>query len=385
MTAALPWLTITATRRLPNRLQSIALGAGGTRTLLHDASGNVTSDTSGGVTKTYAYNAAGRMESLTFGTDVTEYVYNALGQQVIRRLSSGQTLHVVHDADGNRLAEYDYDAATQTSTLLREYIWLDGEAVGVVEGGVVYFVRSDHIGRPVFATDGTGAKVWTASYLPFGGVETSTGNPIELRFPGQWFQSESGLHQNWMREYDPTTGRYLQADPLGLVDGASVYGYALQNPGRYVDPRGEDIIGPAAEGFGSYYGGILKCIAGGCSDVRVGQAGAAFAKALAENPGLAECLLKLLDNIKEDQIAFTGGRFIGAASTNAMIRIATRGRLNKRSLRLAGASVFLLGSAAGNLSSFISKYGNPTPSQFAQFLTFGELIAPNFNCSCSGE
>jgi len=42
-----------------------------------------------------------------------------------------------------------------------------------------------------------------------------------------------------MRDYDPTTGRYIQADPLGLVDGASVYGYALQNPGRHIDPRGE--------------------------------------------------------------------------------------------------------------------------------------------------
>jgi len=113
---------------------------------------------------------------------------------VIRRLASGQTLHVVHDVDGNRLAEYDYDSSTQTSTLLREYIWLEGEAVGVVENDTAYYVRTDHIGRPVFATDDTGAKVWTASYLPFGGVETSTGNPIELRFPGQWFQSGSGLH-----------------------------------------------------------------------------------------------------------------------------------------------------------------------------------------------
>lgn len=84
----------------------------------------------------------------------------------------------------------------------------------------------------------TGTKVWTARYLPLGGVETSTGNPIELRFPGQWFQSESGLHQNWMRECDPTTGRYLQAGPLGLVDGPCVYDYALQIPRRYVDPRG---------------------------------------------------------------------------------------------------------------------------------------------------
>ena len=45
-----------------------------------------------------------------------------------------------------------------------------------------------------------------------------------------------------MRDYDPTTGRYIQADPLGLVDGASVYGYVGQNPGRYVDPRGETIL-----------------------------------------------------------------------------------------------------------------------------------------------
>ena len=56
----------------------------------------------------------------------------------------------------------------------------------------------------------------------FGGVHTSTGTLPTARFPGQWFQSESGLHQNWMRDYDPTTGKYLQADPLGLVDGASV-------------------------------------------------------------------------------------------------------------------------------------------------------------------
>jgi hypothetical protein len=53
-----------------------------------------------------------------------------------------------------------------------------------------------------------------------------------------------------MRDYDPTTGRYLQADPLGLIDGASVYGYARQSPGRFVDPRGEFGFGGAALGAG---------------------------------------------------------------------------------------------------------------------------------------
>ena len=59
-----------------------------------------------------------------------------------------------------------------------------------------------------------------------------------------------------MRDYDPTTGRYLQADPLGLVDGASVYGYVTQNPLRYLDPTGEQTYGPDTpfSGWGPYPG-----------------------------------------------------------------------------------------------------------------------------------
>ena len=97
---------------------------------------------------------------------------------------------------------------------------------------------ASHITRPVFATNATGVEVWSATYRPFGEVVTSTGALPSSRFPGQWFQSESGLHQNWMRDYDPTTGRYLQADPLGLIDGASVYGYAGQSPMMNMRPLG---------------------------------------------------------------------------------------------------------------------------------------------------
>jgi RHS repeat-associated protein len=110
---------------------------------------------------------------------------------------------------------------------------------------VIYLIRADHIGRPAFATTLAGTKVWSAVYPPFGGVHVTTGAPIDARFPGQWFQTEAGLHQNWMRDYDPTTGRYIETDPLGLVDGASVYGYARQSPVVYTDPRGEDPSSPA--------------------------------------------------------------------------------------------------------------------------------------------
>ncbi|WP_208353054.1 RHS repeat domain-containing protein [Pseudaestuariivita rosea] len=235
-------VTETDTYRYPATDNRLAAISGATsRTFTYDAAGNVTYDNRTGGGYSYGYNEAGRLAAFAIdGVVQAEYTYNALGQQVIRHLTQeNRVIHAVHDVDGNRIAEYEWDSVTQTSTLLREYIWMDGMAVAVVEGGQVYFVRTDHIGRPVFATDTSGTKVWEASYLPFGGIEVTTGTPINLRFPGQWYQSESGLHQNWMRDYDPTTGRYIQADPLGLVDGASVYGYALQNPGRYVDPRGE--------------------------------------------------------------------------------------------------------------------------------------------------
>ena len=157
---------------------------------------------------------------------------------------SGQTIHSLHDRDASRIAEYLYDESLGTSSLIREYIWANGGVVGVYENGTLYFVRTDHIMRPVFATNLNGTVAWEASYLPFGGIDASSGPNPTLRFPGQWFQSETGLHQNWIRNYDPTTGRYNQADPLGLVDGASVYGYALQNPGMYTDFMGLSANGP---------------------------------------------------------------------------------------------------------------------------------------------
>jgi RHS repeat-associated protein len=155
----------------------------------------------------------------------------------------------VHDLNGNRIAEHDGSGA-----VLREYLWLDGRPLAVAEGGQTYWLHWDHILRPVLATDATGMVVWAARYLPFGGIDqvsVDTGALTQtLRFPGQWFQAETGLHQNGMRDYDPTTGRYLQADPLGLVDGASVYGYARQSPVRWTDPRGENtiLIGAGAGG-----------------------------------------------------------------------------------------------------------------------------------------
>jgi RHS repeat-associated protein len=60
---------------------------------------------------------------------------------------------------------------------------------------------------------------------------------IEI-LPGQYFDAETGLHQNWHRDYDPSIGRYLQSDPIGLLGGLNTYVYAESNPLIFVDLKG---------------------------------------------------------------------------------------------------------------------------------------------------
>ncbi len=167
-----------------NQLDSVLLSTGVERRFTYDGAGNVIATNRGALAHSYTYDAANRMSSFAVnGVVQAQYQYNSLGQQVVRHLTaSGKTIHSVHDALGNRIAEYDYDAGTGTSTLIREYIWANAMIVGVVENGTLYYVRTDHIGRPVFATDDAGVKVREATYVPFGGVYTSTGPNPNLRF-----------------------------------------------------------------------------------------------------------------------------------------------------------------------------------------------------------
>lgn len=64
-----------------------------------------------------------------------------------------------------------------------------------------------------------------------------------LRFPGQYFDVETRLHYNYFRDYDPSTGRYIESDPIGIDSGLNSYGYAVQNPYDWIDPYGLYIIG----------------------------------------------------------------------------------------------------------------------------------------------
>jgi RHS repeat-associated protein len=145
----------------------------------------------------------------------------------------------VYDLSGRLIAEAD-----DTGQTLREYIWLDDMPLAVVAdvdtvSPKLWFVHADHLDRPIRMTDGSQAVVWDAVYRPFGGAASITGSANNnLRFPGQYFLIESGLHYNWYRHYDPTTGRYLQPDPLGFVNGPSLFTYAMSSPTQFIDPEG---------------------------------------------------------------------------------------------------------------------------------------------------
>jgi RHS repeat-associated protein len=142
------------------------------------------------------------------------------------------TTQYVHDSVGHLIAEADSSGNTLT-----EYLWLDDMPLAVVANAdtspTLYFVHPDHLNRPIRMTDGGESVVWDAIYNPFGDVYSITGSASNnLRFPGQYFLIEDGLHYNWFRHYDPTLGRYIQPDPLGFVDGPSMYAYVRSGPQR---------------------------------------------------------------------------------------------------------------------------------------------------------
>ena len=96
----------------------------------------------------------------------------------------------VYGLDGELLAEVD----AGTGQTQREYVWLDGQLVAYLVDGTVYHVHNDHLGTPQALTDETGATVWKASYSPFGKATVTTEQiKFNLRFPGQYFDADTGL------------------------------------------------------------------------------------------------------------------------------------------------------------------------------------------------
>lgn len=114
-------------------------------------------------------------------------------------------------------------------------------------GPTILYLHGDHLGTPRVATNEANVVVWRN--LPTGepfGMALPEEDPdgdgratvINLRFLGQYFDRETGLHYNYFRDYDPATGRYVQSDPIGLRGGINPYVYVENAPTMFTDPEG---------------------------------------------------------------------------------------------------------------------------------------------------
>jgi len=134
------------------------------------------------------------------------------------------------------------------------------------DGKMVYF-HNDPNNTPRYGTDDTQRVVWRLdadSFALGGQVSDPDGDGqfkyIPVRGPGQMFDSETGFNYNWHRYYDPRTGRYLSSDPIGLNGGLNTYAYVYNNPLRYTDPTGLDVLcGQDAVVTGTNPDGSVKC------------------------------------------------------------------------------------------------------------------------------
>ncbi|MCW0460981.1 hypothetical protein NB717_002049 [Xanthomonas sacchari] len=218
-----------------HRLSSVAGTARG-----YDAAGNTTAV--GGTAVQYVYGANGRLTQVKrSGTTVANYAYNGRGEQV-RRVGKTNT-YTLYDESGHWLGDYDNNGA-----VVQQAIWLDDLPVGVLAKTTLRYVQPDHLGTPRAVIDPVRDVAiwrWDLKGEAFGTTapdqdpdKDGSAFVFNMRFPGQRYDSATGLNQNYFRDYDAVTGRYSQSDLIGLEGGSSTYAYVDGSPLSFMDPFG---------------------------------------------------------------------------------------------------------------------------------------------------
>ena len=210
------------------------LTSGAVYSFAYDAAGNqLTRSLNGGMQLSIAYNAAGRPHTAATET----YTYDGFGKRVMIGVPSASTQDIFDPASGRLLAENNAGAQPQ-----RTYVYLNGISIALVSGfSSINYVLSDQLGQPQKLVDGFATLTWDRVSDAFGSTVSQAkgiSTAIALRFPGQEYDAITGLHYNDQRDYDPTLGRYIQSDPIGLEAGTNTYNYARGNPALYVDQDG---------------------------------------------------------------------------------------------------------------------------------------------------
>jgi RHS repeat-associated protein len=216
------------------------------------------------VGETFEYDQRGRMTRRRNADSDTNYEYDDRDMLAVCRLPSGVRWSAAYDTLGRRIwansggsrTQFYWDADRLAAEIgpdgaLRVYVYTDPFAVvpfmfvdyGSVDAeptsGRRRFLFTDQIGVPLLVEDDQGSTLWSARADPYGALQVEPGAAIDvrLRFPGHYYDAETGLHYNRFRYYDPLLGRYIQPDPGGIAGGLNLYAYA-DNPLTLVDLRG---------------------------------------------------------------------------------------------------------------------------------------------------
>ncbi|MGF6285211.1 RHS repeat-associated core domain-containing protein [Pseudomonas silensiensis] len=209
----------------------------------YDAHGNLIRERRGVGQKLvteYRYDCQHRLIGVTLpGGSVASYQYDAFGRRIAKTVDGHTTEflwqgeRLIAESAHNRYRSYIYEPGS-----FRPLAMLDGE--GPLKATPFYY-QLDHLGTPQELTDYSGEIMWSAKYRAYGNLATLDVAEIDnpLRFQGQYFDAETGLHYNRHRYYNPGTGRFLTPDPIKLAGGLNNYQY-VHNPTSWVDPLGLD-------------------------------------------------------------------------------------------------------------------------------------------------
>jgi RHS repeat-associated protein len=221
-----------------NQLMSIT-GNSGAATYAYDTAGDVTNDGS----YKYTYDPTNRLsvaKTASTGTSVGTYVYDGVGQRV-QETANGTTHSFVYDEAGHLQAELN-----ASGTIFEAYVWLGDRPLVVFANSIgaassARYIHADALNTPRVMTDSTKTVGWVWQSDPFGKGSATVinfGSGVMIRLPGQYYDTETGTHYNYFRHYDPTTGRHMESDPIGLAGGINTYAYVNDNPVAFVDPFG---------------------------------------------------------------------------------------------------------------------------------------------------
>ncbi len=199
----------------------------------YNAKGEMTSRKIGGTTWTFAWGPEGEITSMSKTGYSASYAYDGLGRRVKSTIGGSTNVYVYSGLS----VLYETNPATK-------HVFANGLRLARIQGSTTEYYHYDHLGNARLITSGTGARLATLAYKPFGLVIQVYGYVPSYAYTGEyleWMPNLIYLHSRW---YDPTIGRFISQDDrlgrLSMPQDQNRYAYVVNNPMAYTDPTGHD-------------------------------------------------------------------------------------------------------------------------------------------------